>query len=176
MGERTKFKIEAVFETDIGVSNIETGEKYTLTLGKKVNKSELVIGTVYEGLVNANYLNFVFRNTNKEEKKVEQRKEEKVVIPKAPEVPKSVWNDKSDDILAQSTLKIATEIVIAVYGQKTSLENIKGMHRDIFNYMKNKEYLLDKNVALAQKVLIEAGLKKDTSDEIPIIDLEDDDI
>jgi hypothetical protein len=94
MGERTKFKIEAVFETDIGVSNIETGDKYTLTLGKKVNKSELVIGTVYEGLVNANYLNFVFRNTNKEEKKVEQRKEEKVVIPKAPEVPKSVWNDK----------------------------------------------------------------------------------
>ena len=50
------------------------------------------------------------------------------------------------------------------------------MHRDIFNYVKNKEYLLYKNVALAQKVLIEAGLKKDTSDEIPTIDLEDDDI
>jgi hypothetical protein len=174
MGERTKFKIEAVFETDIGVSNIETGEKYTLTLGKKVIKSELVIGNIYEGYVNSNYLNFVFK---KDEKKVEQRKEEKVVIPKAPEVPKSVWNDtKQDDILAQSTLKIATEIAITSMGNKISLEAVKGFHREIFNYMKTKEYLIDVNKVLADKILKEAGVKKDTSEEIPTIDLEDDDI
>jgi len=144
MSEAIKFTIVKVLETSIIVLSTELNQEFTLKLGRKVDIKTLKQGETYSGLGDYQGGWLFFVNPNKEEKKVEQRKEEtKVVIPKAPEVPKSVWNDtKQDDILAQSTLKIATEITIAVYGNKTSLENVKGMHRDIFKYMKEKEYLL----------------------------------
>ena len=62
MGNRIKFKVEELFESELGISDIENGERKTLKLGKKVSKDIFRTGSIYEGLVSGEWLNFVFEN------------------------------------------------------------------------------------------------------------------
>ena len=92
MGNRIKFKVEELFESELGISDIENGERKTLKLGKKVSKDIFRTGSIYEGLVSGEWLNFVFEN------KVEQRKEEVQVTstPKIENSSKILWNDRRE--------------------------------------------------------------------------------
>ena len=175
MGERIKFKIEKKFSDSLAISEIETGENSTKKCGKKVNINDLREGEIYEGLANNEYINFIFsiKNDKKEEKKVEQRKEENVVIPKAPEVPKSIWTDtKQDEILAQSTLKEAVNIAIASLGNKITLDAVEEYHKRLYQYMKNKKYISEKDTVSKTNVVE----KIKSNDGISTIELSGDDI
>ena len=111
MGNRIKFKVEELFESELGISDIENGERKTLKLGKKVSKDIFRTGSIYEGLVSGEWLNFVFEN------KVEQRKEEVQVTstPKIENSSKILWNDRRELlILYQNQSDIALRMFNSV--------------------------------------------------------------